>query len=425
MQAENRPRNSRSVLYRKVFDSRKRRVRGIWIRGKQFYANLTVTDAFGAKSSQWISLDGSNLEQARSHYRELLVQRDKQTLRKKPKVPKLSTYIIESHLPQLETSGKRPATISKEIRYLKRWEKLMGNVRLDRIQPGDITRGLASFSRSGLGPRTVNLLQIAIRSVLKSAVREGLITPPGPHVGLEWRRVDQKERQLFTPEEIDLFCSVALKATKQGSQFVDYCRFLQYSGCRYNEAMRIPWRDIDFGLKILTVGSQGESKNRKPRKVRINPSLEAHLKNMLARRAPDSQWLFPSPMHIDEDIPRKSFQTVLRDTRHIAGCACLDCEQLEAGQHKSCPSCGSTRLESRDPVLPEKFHSLGFHDFRHHFCSICVMSGIPLPTVAHWMGHSDGGVLVGKVYGHLADSHEDDMAQKVDFDTLKRSSKHG
>ena len=46
MQAENRPRNSRSVVYRKVLDSRKRRVRGMWIRGKQYYANLTVTDAF-------------------------------------------------------------------------------------------------------------------------------------------------------------------------------------------------------------------------------------------------------------------------------------------------------------------------------------------------------------------------------------------
>ena len=61
------PRKGRTKSYRKVFDSRKRRVRGIWIRGDQYYANLTVTDAFGAKSSQWIPLDGFTLEQARSH----------------------------------------------------------------------------------------------------------------------------------------------------------------------------------------------------------------------------------------------------------------------------------------------------------------------------------------------------------------------
>ena len=197
------PRKGRTKIYRKVFDSRKRRVRGIWIRGDQYYANLTVTDAFGAKSSQWIPLDGFTLEQARSHYRELLVLRDKQTLRRKPKVPKLSAYIRETHLPRLETSGKRPATIDKEVRYLKRWEEIMGNVRIDRVQSGDIVRGLASFSKSGLGARTVNLLQIAIRAVFKNAVREGLISPPGPHVGLEWRRVDQVERELFTPEEIE------------------------------------------------------------------------------------------------------------------------------------------------------------------------------------------------------------------------------
>ena len=42
----------------------------------------------------------------------------------------------------------------------------------------------------------------------------------------------------------------------------------------------------------------------------------------------------------------------------------------------------------------------GFHDLRHHFASICVMAGIDFMTVAAWLGHKDGGILVGKVYGH-------------------------
>ena len=53
---------------------------------------------------------------------------------------------------------------------------------------------------------------------------------------------------------------------------------------------------------------------------------------------------------------------------------------------------------------------IGFHDFRHFFASQCVMAGIDFMTVAHWLGHSDGGVLVGKVYGHLADAHKRRMA---------------
>ena len=36
-------------------------------------------------------------------------------------------------------------------------------------------------------------------------------------------------------------------------------------------------------------------------------------------------------------------------------------------------------------------------------------------TIAQWAGHRDGGILIGKVYGHLADAHTRQMAQKLRF----------
>ena len=57
----------------------------------------------------------------------------------------------------------------------------------------------------------------------------------------------------------------------------------------------------------------------------------------------------------------------------------------------------------------------GFHDCRHHFVSMCVMSAIDFMTIAAWVGHKDGGVLIGKVYGHLANEHRKAMAEKVNF----------
>ena len=56
---------------------------------------------------------------------------------------------------------------------------------------------------------------------------------------------------------------------------------------------------------------------------------------------------------------------------------------------------------------------VGFHDLRHFFASTCVMAGIDFMTIAGWLGHSDGGVLVGKVYGHLADEHKRRMADNL------------
>jgi integrase len=59
----------------------------------------------------------------------------------------------------------------------------------------------------------------------------------------------------------------------------------------------------------------------------------------------------------------------------------------------------------------------GFHDLRHFFASQCVMAGLDFMTIASWLGHSDGGILVGKVYGHLADTHKKAAAQKLSFFT--------
>jgi hypothetical protein len=38
------------------------------------------------------------------------------------------------------------------------------------------------------------------------------------------------------------------------------------------------------------------------------------------------------------------------------------------------------------------------------------MAGIDFMTISEWLGHSDGGILVGKTYGHLNDEHKKRMA---------------
>ena len=57
----------------------------------------------------------------------------------------------------------------------------------------------------------------------------------------------------------------------------------------------------------------------------------------------------------------------------------------------------------------------GFHDLRHYFISTCVMSGIDFMTIARWVGHQDGGALIGRVYGHLSNEHAQRQARQVSF----------
>jgi len=41
--------------------------------------------------------------------------------------------------------------------------------------------------------------------------------------------------------------------------------------------------------------------------------------------------------------------------------------------------------------------------------------GAPVPTVARWLGHQDGGALLLKTYSHLLDHHWQEAAAKVVF----------
>jgi integrase len=53
------------------------------------------------------------------------------------------------------------------------------------------------------------------------------------------------------------------------------------------------------------------------------------------------------------------------------------------------------------------------HDLRHLFATRCIEAGVDVPTVAKWLGHSDGGVLAMKVYGHLRDDHSLSAAKNL------------
>ena len=62
------------------------------------------------------------------------------------------------------------------------------------------------------------------------------------------------------------------------------------------------------------------------------------------------------------------------------------------------------------------FPRFGHHSMRHFFTSNAIEQGIDFKTVAAWLGHKDGGVLVAQVYGHLREEHSEAMAAKMTFD---------
>jgi integrase len=415
MQATAKPSKPHRDTYLKVVDSRKRRVRGLWQRKGRFFANLTLADDLGRKTARMVPLNGATLDEAKADYARLQTERADDRLRPLGLTPTLADYIVV-HTQRLKVSGKRASSVEKETGYLKHWSEELGHLRLNKIRPHHLSQVLTDLAGDDYAARSVNLYLIAIRGAIKGALRDGYVKPPLPFEGLGWQRVDQKSRPLFSPEEVDRLCETGLAASKNGRTFSDYLRFLQYSGARRSEALRTRWRDVDFERGHVTIGAEGDSKNRQARYVDFNQKLEAHLKEMQTRRQPDSQFLFPSPQRGDQDASTKTFMESLRLTRLAAGCVCQDCGRDTIGADAAkCAHCNSERVEKRKTLLPDKLQKFGFHDMRHHFISYCVMSGVDFMTIARWVGHKDGGILIGKVYGHLADEHRKSQAARLNF----------
>jgi integrase len=216
---------------------------------------------------------------------------------------------------------------------------------------------------------------IALRNVLKLARDRGLIERLPDITRLKEK--PPQRRPLLTTSDIACLLAAA-KEVKNGTLFSFYIRFLAASGAREQEALAVAWSDVDFKKGTVTVGSGGISKNHRSRTIDFSQEIEALLQEMAASRPPDSVWLFPSPQRGNKDLHAKSLRETLRRIRSKAG-----------------------------------LRWIGFHDFRHFFASRCVMSGIDFMTIASWLGHSDGGILVGKVYGHLEDTQKRAAAQKL------------
>lgn len=373
-------RHHSGAQYKKVFDARKRRIRGLWERNGRYYAQVTLEDPnSGRKQVRRVPLEGADtVPQAVVKLQDILKGRRDNSLPVLRQTPKFAEYADQyfNFYKQVK-DAKRVSTLKTERVAIRHWTEHLGQVRLNQINRAMVNAYIANRQAGGLSGRTANLEVIAFRNVMKRAIDDGWLKSL-PTENLRPLKWTPKKRTLVPSTDIERLCEKAMAVSKNGQQLADYVRLMAYCGSRKSETLRLKWADVDWERRQLTVGSDGQTMNHQARVVDFNANLEAHLKEMVGRRAPDSEWLFPSPQRGDKDRSAKTFVETLRLARDAAG-------------------------------LPK----FGFHDCRHFFISMSVMAGIDYMTIARWVGHQDGGVLIGKVYGHLSNEHAQRQAQKL------------
>jgi integrase len=387
--------------FTKVRDARKQPIRALWVRNGRYYGQLKVENPInGIKKTRRIRLsdkDGNpvtTIAQAVAELKRLQTRRADNELPVLRRTPKLSDY-ARRYLDAISSGQgvKKSGTIEKEKTILTRWVSFLGELRIDQIKRVHVNRFIESRLKDDVSPRTINLDVIGLRVMLKRAIEDGIIQRL-PTEGLRPLKTNTPKRPLLTSADLAAICKAAfgsrkdkdgndVPVTQNAQEFTDYVKLMAYCGARRNEALALRWLDVDFDREQLIIGATGDTKNRSSRVVDFNPQLKAHLLEMKRRSHGVSEWLFPSPQRGEKDIPTRTFR-----------------ESLGLVRKQAC--------------MPH----FNFHDCRRHFISMCAMSGVDFMTIAAWVGHCDGGVLIGKVYGHLANEHRKAMAERVSFEPV-------
>jgi len=161
----------------------------------------------------------------------------------------------------------------------------------------------------------------------------------------------------------------APKAVASGA--ADMVEFLAYSGARVGEAREVKFSDINFENRTLLItGGALRTKNQQERTIPLFPDL----RNLFGRM-------------FDQNRDRRQNSKI------------FEIKSPRGAMENACE-----RMGLRD---------FNVHSLRHFFVSNAIEQGINFKVISEWIGHSDGGVLVARTYGHLRSEFSAEMAERM------------
>ena len=257
--------------------------------------------------------------------------------------------------------------VAREARTLAPGEALPRSVGVEAAR---------SWWRALTGRMSANFANVclaAVRSIFKEQRARGLRRDDSTE-GLRKVRIGERRLRLPSPEEFAAIAAdIGSKGKRDGVECSRMVRWLAYSGLRISEMRGLTWADVEQGrLVVRSAKSRGGAD--KFRVVPMVPALAELVAEMRAEWAKAKR--VPTGPVFGLVSPR--------------GALTAACRRAGVGH-------------------------LRVHDLRHFFATTCIEAGVDIPTVSRWLGHSDGGALAMRTYGHLRDAHSLKAAGLVRF----------
>lgn len=354
---------------------RKTKVQGLLVhQNGGYYGRLYL----GGKE-KWLSLHTTVLEVAKAKLAE--EKKAVAAARKSGWEPQAGIVRMQTAVDSFEAGLALRVDIKESTRKFYRWTlksilKTWPELPLLDIRHvgEDLCKTWAKNFSNNFSANYYNNAVLVLGEIFEQGIRSGTIYK-NPTANLGLKRKTPKQLCLPSKEQFhQVVAAVRNGQHRTSGHAADLIEFLAYTGCRISEARKITWADCDFNPETILVKGDAET-GTKNWKIRTIPMIEA-AKMLLIRI--------------------KENRSEVKNSDPV----------LQVGDVR-----GS--LEKAGEVL--KISGVSHHDFRHLFATTCIEAGVDIPTISRWLGHSDGGTLAMKTYGHLRDQHSKESAKKVSF----------
>lgn len=254
------------------------------------------------------------------------------------------------------------------------WPRLL-NSELRNITEDQCQRWAGTF-RASMSANRYNNGVSALRKLFEIAIKRGA-RRTNPAMELKRVKAHSKDLSSRLPSPAK-FMEWVTEIRRPNARFseacADFVEFLAYTGVRVGEARWITWKDCDLdrGEILITGDPETATKNSEIRRVPMVPACRDLILRLRAARS--------------DAIPTELV---------------LQVNEAQKAMDRAGKVVGMERITH--------------HDLRHLFATICIESGVDIPTVSKWLGHKDGGALAMKVYGHLRNEHSLAAAKTVSF----------
>lgn len=306
--------------------------------------------------------------------------------------------------------NRKPNTVARYERDLKRINEFLGHVKLSKITPADITAFSASLQQDGikqdggkLAPSSVNTIMRTLSAALGYAVKWGYI-PTNPAENAEWPGQGESDPAYLDEQEARVFLSKLQDEPIRWRALI-ICDLL--SGLRRGELLGLQWPDIDFTNHLVHIRRTWNYLGKNTGCYFATP------KSSRSRR----------PVHLST-----SFFVTLLEYKQWQDQRRCDLGDAWEGSPDD-PRVFTTDAGAPvNPTVPtwwlSKFtkrigiQHLSIHSLRHTYASLMIADEVPVVEVSNQLGHAKPSTTTN-VYGHvIASAHAKSIATLDRFNDI-------